>query len=740
MPGRMRSFPVVLTLAVFLSGISSGSALGQHSTQPFCDCAITPKHPDESKVDARFRSPRATLRTFLAAIMLAPDFPAKIEDAIACIDLSDMPEDVREREAGRLAYGLDTILRSIGVFTPIVPDHLDADQYYIARDDKHHVVLERQDDGRWVFDKDTVGELARMLRDVRRANPPNTAAAADVPAAYRTPRATYYTFFQAFRNQDMEAAAKCLDLSRVPTPARRALGHMVAVKIKEVFDRVALVLVQDVPDIVDGDPVSGLVRPEGRIALVRQESGERKGQWLFAAGTVEDIEEIYDAIEDEPVVPELVELGQTAEHPLLRQSVGLWFRSHLPEWSRQRFYVLGCSCFDLYQPFGLLLMALAGFLLRPLVMWLCCCFFRFLFKRGGVEVDRALVRAAMSPLGWMVLVGLMTKSVTWLDLRLAVAGVALEVMAPLGRVFAAVLAYRLVELGAAYLYLRKVAGRDDAGVTAMVLPVVSLVLRISVVVLGLVLVLRQFDLDVAAVLTGLGIGGVAVALAAQDTLKSFFGSLTLIADRTFKVGDQVRIGENEGVVESVGLRSTRIRGLDDSLGTIPNSQLSTMHIINYGARRYRRYLTTLQVAYGTPPETLEAFRAGLLSYLAGRPLVRQQESHVAVDTLGASAIEVNLSVFMNVANRTQELTERQALNLEVVRLADSLDMGFAAPVQKATSKETSKRLAAEAQGAAWVLNGPHNVPHSPHVDRQEESSREGREAPGMGMEHGRPPK
>ena len=106
----------------------------------------------------------------------------------------------------------------------------------------------------------------------------------------------------------------------------------------------------------------------------------------------------------------------------------------------------------------------------------------------------------------------------------------------------------------------------QAGATtlaAMGYPVLSLVLKILVVVCGLAAVLKLFDFDVGTVLAGLGIGGLAFALAAQDTLKNFFGSLMLIADRTFRVGDLVKIGGNEGVVESVGLRTTRIRGLDD---------------------------------------------------------------------------------------------------------------------------------------------------------------------------------
>ena len=132
-------------------------------------------------------------------------------------------------------------------------------------------------------------------------------------------------------------------------------------------------------------------------------------------------------------------------------------------------------------------------------------------------------------------------------------------------------------------------------------PVISLVLKILVVAVGLAAAARGCSTSTSAtVLAGLGIGGLALALAAQDTLKNFFGSLMLIADRTFRVGDLVKIGGNEGVVESVGLRTTRIRGLDDSLLTIPNSDLTTAHVTNFGARRFRRFRTRFTVAHGTP--------------------------------------------------------------------------------------------------------------------------------------------
>src|SRR5438270_458080 len=136
-------------------------------------------------------------------------------------------------------------------------------------------------------------------------------------------------------------------------------------------------------------------------------------------------------------------------------------------------------------------------------------------------------------------------------------------------------------------------------------PVGSLARKIGLFVVVMFHLMHLFDWEVTAVLTGLGIGGLAFALGAQDTLKNLFGSFTLIADRPFIVGERVKIGQGgEGVVEVVGLRSTRIRTGEDAVLTVPNSDLTTMHITNYGRRRPCRYTTTLGVVYTMPPENL----------------------------------------------------------------------------------------------------------------------------------------
>ena len=203
-------------------------------------------------------------------------------------------------------------------------------------------------------------------------------------------------------------------------------------------------------------------------------------------------------------------------------------------------------------------------------------------------------------------------------------------------------------------------------------PVLSLVLKIGVAACGFAALLNLFEFDVGAVLAGLGIGGLAFALAAQDTLKNFFGSLMLIADRTFRVGDLVKIGANEGVVESVGLRSTRIRGLDDALLTIPNSDLTTAHVTNFGARRYRRFRTQITVPYGTPPDRLIDFRDGILEVIRQHSAIRQEKHEVVLNDLGSSGVAILVQVFFDVPDGHAELIARDGLILDVVRLADRL--------------------------------------------------------------------
>jgi MscS family membrane protein len=211
----------------------------------------------------------------------------------------------------------------------------------------------------------------------------------------------------------------------------------------------------------------------------------------------------------------------------------------------------------------------------------------------------------------------------------------------------------------------------------MLLPVSSLVLKILILLGTLFQLMRLFDWQVSAVLTGLGIGGLAFALGAQDSLKNLFGSFTLIADRPFIVGERVKIGQyGEGVVEMVGLRSTRIRTEDDAVLTVPNSDLTTMHITNYGRRRPRSYKATLHIAYSTPREQLLALRDGIRELIRKEAAINKEKSNVSISNLSLFAVEMDVNITFAVHDLNAMQIAREKLLVEILRLSETHGIEF----------------------------------------------------------------
>jgi len=154
--------------------------------------------------------------------------------------------------------------------------------------------------------------------------------------------------------------------------------------------------------------------------------------------------------------------------------------------------------------------------------------------------------------------------------------------------------------------MRDLASDQRSSVSDMLAVLVSRILKISIVILVLLQAATILvDKPLTSIIAGLGIGGLAFALAAQDTLKNFFGSLALFTDKPFQIGERVVVDGQDGPVEDVGLRSTRIRTLDGHLVTIPNGELARMTVRNIGRRPYIRRLFNIALTYDTPPDKVE---------------------------------------------------------------------------------------------------------------------------------------
>jgi MscS family membrane protein len=241
------------------------------------------------------------------------------------------------------------------------------------------------------------------------------------------------------------------------------------------------------------------------------------------------------------------------------------------------------------------------------------------------------------------------------------------------------LLYKLANV--ASLFLEAITSQTDSKLDDQLVPLLRKSLKVFVVAVGVLFILQNNGINVTSLLAGLGIGGLAVALAARDTLANFFGSVTIFVDKPFQIGDWVKVGSLEGTVEEVGFRSTRIRTFYNSVITVPNSKLADSEIDNLGLREYRRFKTSINLTYDTTPEQMEAFVEGVKAIVRSTPAIRQDYYEIHFESLGAHSLDVLVYIFFKVPSWSDELQNRHNFLLDVMRLAREIGVEFAFPTQ-----------------------------------------------------------
>ncbi len=491
-----------------------------------------------------------------------------------------------------------------------------------------------------------------------------------VPEALRSPRATMATFLHAMNDikrgqpERIEDARATLDLSEVNPLVRQERGEDLAWMLLEVLDRTRLVDLDRVPDRRDGEPWVFERYGSGEVRIARVEDG----RWLFDKETV-------------AALPAILEEVAAREKQVAGADNAEWLPLHirlqqqLPDWLRQRTVIL-----QNWQWLGLLVVIALGVVVDRVAQFLARAAMRRWLQRFP-EVSRRIGDAdtRLRPLGLMLMAALWWIGILLLGLPEEVLLVLLVAVKLLASVAAVWTAWRLVDVVSALL-AEKAAATDNR-VDDVLVPMVTRTLKIFIAVGGVVFVADNLNIDVTGLLAGLGLGGLAFALAAKDLVQNFFGSVTVLLDRTFTVGDWIIVDDIEGTVEHMGFRSTRIRTFYNSLVTIPNSRFITAEVDNMGARRYRRYKQKFGVTYDTPPEKIEAFCEGLREIVRQHPYMRKDYFQIWFNDLGPSALEILIYVFWETPDWTTELRERHRFLLDVLRLADELGVAFAFPTQ-----------------------------------------------------------
>ena len=231
-------------------------------------------------------------------------------------------------------------------------------------------------------------------------------------------------------------------------------------------------------------------------------------------------------------------------------------------------------------------------------------------------------------------------------------------------------------------YFAHLADKTENKLDDILIPMLTKAARVFVYCIGAVIVAHSLTIDVTNLVAGLGIGGLAFALAAKDTLSNLFGSLTVVLDRPFHIGDWIKIGNDiEGTVIEVGFRSTKIRTFYDSIISIPNNQLTNVHIDNMNKRQYRRYVTHVTVQYDTPPEKIEAYCEGIRKIIASYDTTRKDYFNVYLNRMSDSSLDILVQVYWEVPDYAAEVSERHRLLIDIMRLAKELDIDFAFPTR-----------------------------------------------------------
>lgn len=495
-----------------------------------------------------------------------------------------------------------------------------------------------------------------------------------VPPEYASARATIRTFLQAFDPQyrrqgvdPLEVAASCLDLSGIPVEARGVRGPELADDLKEILDRTALIDFDEIPDDPDGAPFAIDVHPPesghpGKVTLAPAAGG----RWLFTRETVAEIPHLLAAVGEREIVE-----GAVTEGP---KPFSKWIREQVPESLQGGGFVL-----EHWQWLALLVLAAVGWVLDRLVTGLLHVAISRYLGRRMEAIDPKELEKALRPVGLLTASLLWWLGITWLSLPtgvLTVLVIAVRFVALTSLVWAV---YRLVDVFSSVLELR--AQRTERKFDDLLVPLVRKSAKVAIAVFGLIFIAQNLKLPLASLLTGVGIGGLALALAAQDTVRNLFGSFMVILDQPFNVGDWVVIGDVEGTVAEVGFRSTRIRTFYNSIVTLPNANLISASVDNYGAREFRRWSTRLSIAYETPPEKIEAFCEGVRELIRRHPYTRKDFFEVQLNELGEASLEIMVYMFFVTPDWSTEVRERHRLAVDILRLARDLGVEFAYPTQ-----------------------------------------------------------
>jgi MscS family membrane protein len=487
------------------------------------------------------------------------------------------------------------------------------------------------------------------------------------------------TFLRAIQKEDYERATEYLD-SRLKLPERQELAR----KLGVIFDRKLFLRLNALSDKAEGNLEDGL-RPNRDllgtipsdsgnvdVLLDRVQRGKDRPIWLFSAESLHEVPRLYGELEE------------------------TWVERYVPGPLRTRRWL----SIPLYQWIEALLalpliLGLASILTRILTAFL-----RPLLRRLTKEQDDRRLASIAWPLRLEVtalLIYGISRYAASLLVRRFWAGVALT----LGVIAVTWLLMRLGDVITELLTRRLL--RVNRSVDIMLVRLINRLGKAMLVTLCTLVLLRLSGFDLTAVLTGLGLGGLAIAFAAQKTLENLFGGIMVISDKPIQVGDFCRAGEFTGVVEDIGLRSTRLRTLERTIVSIPNGQLATMSLENFTQRDRIRFRHMIGLRYETTADQLRYVLIEIRQLLYKHSKVDSTDARVRFVGFASSSLELEVLAYVLATDFAVFLGIQEDLLLRIMDIIEASGTSVAFPSQttylvegtglnRARSEEASKKV------------------------------------------------
>jgi len=505
----------------------------------------------------------------------------------------------------------------------------------------------------------------------------------------------------------LSRAADTLDLSEVPAFERLSTTAIRMALLKEILDRVELPPFEQIPGNQDvaQDGVTRWTIPNTKIEIVKENEGQYAGEFVFSRETVKNLKEYYEEAKDLPY-----QKGAFVNlYDEIRTSPGLWlprnFARDFPVWTT--YVIQGQGVWQWIALFVLLVVA--AILMRSLYRLgrtldknrkSTCPTLRLwkpLALIGIVVVAELVDMVAARGIG---LLGPPLKLVSYLVIAVQVTGLAWLVL---------VISDRLAD----YFVRTREQSSEQRRIDAALMRIIFRLLSIVVLVFLGIYAAEFVGIPIAPLVAGVGVGGLAIALAIRPTLENVIGGLTLFADRPVRVGDFCAYGDKIGTVEEIGLRSTRIRSLERTIVSVPNAEFAQMQIDNFAARDQRLLKTSLQLRYETTPDQLRYVLAELRKMLLGHPMVTPSPARVRFVAYGAYSLDLEVFAYLRCQDQDEFLSIQEDILLRMADIVNKSGTGFAFPSQtmyyrRDAGLDAERASVAEASVEDWRSRG--NLP------------------------------